>query len=220
MSIQTDDFVNTRSLTKSRRKRAVGRPTIRKNGQAFTGVERVQRWRRQEKIREQQRKHGIANGECVEWYTPAEIIVAARHVMGRIDLDPASCELAQTVVKARMFHTADDNGLKHPWHGNVFVNPPYSRGYIPLFVNKLIAEIHAGHTSQAILLTRGGTDTKWFNRAAGAASAICFPSRIKFWGVDKQIKTSMMTQVILYFGNKPEKFRKKFSQFGFVRIFA
>jgi hypothetical protein len=220
MSIQTDDFVNTRTLTKSRRKRAVGRPTIRKNGQAFTGVERVQRYRKKFKMREQRRKHGLVRGECVEWYTPETIIQAARRVMGKIDVDPSSCELAQTVVRAKTFHTILDNGLKQDWHGNIWLNPPYSRGFISLFVDKLIAEINAGHTTQAILLTRCGTDTKWFHRAATEAQAVCFPSRIKFWGAGKQIKTSMMTQVILYFGDKPDKFGKQFSEFGFVRIFA
>jgi ParB family chromosome partitioning protein len=223
MSIQSDNFVAVAGATKLRRKRPVGRPTKRKNGKAYSGAERSKNWRRKEKIREQQRKYGLPTDmsqQVMEWYTPPDIIQAAHRVMGKIDVDPTSCELAQTVVRAKIFHTVDDNGLKHPWHGTIWLNPPYTRGFIALFVDKLITEINAGHATQAILLTRGGTDTKWFHRAATAAQAVCFPSRIKFWSADRKIKTSLMTQVILYFGNKPEKFQKQFSQFGFVRMFV
>jgi hypothetical protein len=38
-----------------------------------------------------------------EWYTPVKYIEAARRVLGNIDLDPASCEAAQTTVRARQF---------------------------------------------------------------------------------------------------------------------
>jgi hypothetical protein len=35
-----------------------------------------------------------------EWYTPARLVEAARAVLGTIDLDPTSCEVAQRLVKA------------------------------------------------------------------------------------------------------------------------
>ena len=35
-----------------------------------------------------------------EYYTPGQFIEAAREVMGEIDLDPASCALAQETVRA------------------------------------------------------------------------------------------------------------------------
>jgi hypothetical protein len=60
-----------------------------------------------------------------EHYTPRATVDAAREVLdGRIDLDPASCELANKIVGATKIYTRDDDGLAQPWHGNVFLNPP------------------------------------------------------------------------------------------------
>lgn len=64
----------------------------------------------------------------VEHYTPKEIVEASREVLGCIDLDPASSELAQRTVKAKCWYGKDSphgwDGLRHQWYGNVFLNPP------------------------------------------------------------------------------------------------
>ncbi len=44
--------------------------------------------------------------------------------MGRIDLDPASCEAANAVVRAPKIFTARDNGFTREWNGRVLLNPP------------------------------------------------------------------------------------------------
>src|ERR1051325_9718595 len=65
----------------------------------------------------------------MEWYSPPELIERARTVMGSIDLDPASCALAQRVVKAETWFDAKHDGLKRRWTGNVWLNPPFNRGH-------------------------------------------------------------------------------------------
>ena len=63
------------------------------------------------------------SSESAECYTPAPIMEAARQVMGRIDLDPASKPTANKTVGATRFYDRDENGLSMPWRGRVWLNP-------------------------------------------------------------------------------------------------
>lgn len=63
----------------------------------------------------------------MEYYTPAEVISAARSVLGRIDLDPCSCEAANRTVGAQSYYTLLEDGLRQEWRGRVWVNPPGRR---------------------------------------------------------------------------------------------
>ncbi|MBV8771497.1 MAG: hypothetical protein JO166_04065 [Deltaproteobacteria bacterium] len=47
---------------------------------------------------------------------PPEIVKAVRRLMGGIDLDPASNEIAQEVVGAARYFTKDDDALPHEWY--------------------------------------------------------------------------------------------------------
>jgi phage N-6-adenine-methyltransferase len=169
----------------------------------------------------------IANGSHVslnsgenEWYTPPEYIEAAREAMGSIDLDPASCEVAQANVKARRHFTIDDNGLDKKWSGNVWLNPPYSKELIGLFAEKVVGE--SSRFKQAIVLVNNATDTAWFHRLASVASAACFmKGRIRF--LDKTgspANTPVQGQVAIYIGPGVDEFRKAFSRFGVVMFFG
>lgn len=69
-----------------------------------------------------------------EWYTPKWLCDIAREVLGGIDIDPASTELANKSVGARVFLTKDDNSLESDWStvcGKspylLFMNPPGGR---------------------------------------------------------------------------------------------
>ena len=154
-----------------------------------------------------------------EWYTPSKYIEAARAVMGSIDLDPASCELAQETVQAGQYFTIDDNGLTKKWRGNVWLNPPYSKESVGLFAAKLVEE--TANLSQAIVLVNNATDTQWFHEMASVATAICFiRGRIKF--NDKNgtpANTPVQGQVCLYVGGNHMKFCQVFSSFGITANF-
>ena len=62
--------------------------------------------------------------ESNEAYTPRDVVEASRATLGAIDLDPASCALANTVVRASSFFSFHDDGLNRPWRGRTFCNPP------------------------------------------------------------------------------------------------
>lgn len=69
-------------------------------------------------------KHSKAE---VRWGTPSDIVERARNVMGSIDLDPCSSTDFNETVKAGIYYDLDEcgqDGLKLPWFGKVFVNPP------------------------------------------------------------------------------------------------
>jgi len=150
-----------------------------------------------------------------ENYTPEYIIEACRSVMGSIDLDPASCEYTQRIVKATQFFTEKENGLEQNWYGNVFLNPPYQMPLIRQFVEKLIKELP--RLKAAILLTNNNTDTKWFLKAAQNAQMICFTKgRIHFYTKEKEETQPTNGQTLFYFGNNEMKFREVFSGIGWI----
>ncbi|MDS4011549.1 MAG: DNA N-6-adenine-methyltransferase [Defluviicoccus sp.] len=153
-----------------------------------------------------------------EWYTPAPYVEAARACLGSIDLDPASAPAAQETIRAARFFTRDDDGLKHDWHGRIWLNPPYAQPDITRFIVKLLAEIAAGRATEAILLTHNYTDTGWFHAAAGQCAALCFTrGRIRFVGASGEIAAPTQGQAFFYFGPGLERFRASFASFGFIR---
>jgi len=152
-----------------------------------------------------------------EWYTPAQYIEAAREVMGGIDLDPASSAEAQKTVKASEYFTAERSGLTQPWHGRVFLNPPYAQPVGGQFVAKLVAEVKAGRVQQAILLVNNCTDTGWFHEAARACAVICFTSgRISYVNPDGDSTSPTQGQAFFYLGDLAESFVSRFAAFGLL----
>jgi len=136
-----------------------------------------------------------------EWYTPPHIIEAARATLGgTIDLDPASCVEANKVVQAEKIYTREDNGLAREWSGNVWLNPPYGRGVMDHFVEKLRFHVLRGDVSSAIVLTNACTDAAWWHMLADGADAIYFPrGRLRFWGPMEHGNSPTQGQTVFLF---------------------
>lgn len=151
-----------------------------------------------------------------EWYTPMEYIEMARRVMGSIDLDPASTDFAQEVVRAEKYFTEDSDGLNQDWAGNIWLNPPYENKLIMQFIDKLIGE---KEVSQAIVLTNNNTDTQWFKKLFNWCDLLCFTTgRINFHKKDNTISAPTNGQTFFYMGNNYKKFAEEFNKIGLIMI--
>ena len=153
-----------------------------------------------------------------EWYTPPDIVSLARNVMGKIDLDPASSDIANETIGAEEYYTMEDDGLEQEWHGNVWLNPPYAQPFISKFASKVSQEYEAGNITQACVLVNNATETEWFRRIAANAGAICFPGgRIKFLDPGGDASGApLQGQAIIYLGKDINKFAEAFSLIGMV----
>jgi len=163
--------------------------------------------------------HVANNSGDNEWYTPAHIIEAARSVMGGIDLDPASNDIANGVVKAATYYTVDDDGLSHQWSGRVWLNPPYARESIAQFIEHLVDNRNLGHVTQAIVLVNNATETIWFRHLISVASSVVFPGgRVRFWKADGETSGPLQGQAIVYIGDCPQLFYEQFADLGWGAI--
>lgn len=145
------------------------------------------------------------------WMTPPEQLEAARSFMGSIDFDPASNYVAQQYVQAKVYAITEEeeayqkqlyldnglqvtnsevtgikviNGLNIPWSGNVWLNPPYSRDLINVFVDKTIKESYNTQVQNILLLVNSQTDTAWYHALLENAQALLlYKGRLKFWKV-------------------------------------
>lgn len=139
--------------------------------------------------------------------------------MGSIDLDPASCAMANETVRAERYYTQEDDGLKQSWGGCVWLNPPYGhekgQSYQAIWTNNLIAEYDRGNVLQSITLLDSRTDTRWFHRLF-ERFPICFvKGRINFYtSVESPFTTHTHGTIFVYLGPHEDRFITEFSAFG------
>lgn len=158
----------------------------------------------------------------IEWYTPREYVEAAREVLGEIDLDPASCFVANEKVRAAQIFTKEDDALSQPWHGRVFMNPPYGvdketkSSVAGMFCMKAIDEYIAGNIEAAIILVNSAHAQKW--QKPLYQFPVCFVDhRIAFESSDGVInKAPTFMNIFVYLGDDKAKFADVFAKHGYV----
>lgn len=161
-----------------------------------------------------------------EWYSPSHLVEEARKVMGHIELDPASCALANETVKASRYYTQEQDGLQQNWHAaTVWLNPPYGHVKIPglgnnkshqqAFAQKLLTEMWNGQVEEAILLSLGNPNSKWFQPFFD--HTICFLSgHTNFRRADGRAGHFGFPLAIVYLGPHTQRFIDEFKAFGCV----
>lgn len=155
-----------------------------------------------------------------EWYTPAKYVEAARRLMDGIDLDPASCELANETIKALVYYDIASNGLNKDWPGRVWLNPPY--GYTDGESNQSVWSKHLRDqhknkiTKEAVLLVNAAVDTNWFHDLLAEFPICLTRGRINFTTPEPTISGSTHGSAFVYFGSQLDKFCEIFSEFGTV----
>lgn len=141
-------------------------------------------------------EHEPCIGASDDWYTPRAIFDALNLTF---DLDPCSPGEGHWVPARHVFTKADD-GLSRPWHGCVFVNPPFGgrEGHIPWL------ERFLDH-GNGIAIVRAYTSSGWFHRHLPRAEMILFPrGKTKFVRPDGSIGSSPGHGVVLIgMGNRP-----------------
>lgn len=171
------------------------------------------------RVIEKTKPHVSNNSGNNEWYTPPELIEAAKIVLGAIDLDPASSATANAKIKAKRFYSERENGLldKKTWKGRVWMNPPYSSELVGDFCAKLVRHVDRGDVLAAIVLVNNATETQWFGQLIGVASSVCFPAkRVRFWSPNGVAGAPLQGQAIIYIGENRKAFAAAFRSLGWV----
>lgn len=111
-----------------------------------------------------------------EWPTPQDLFDELSFCYGGFTLDP--CATSENAKCARFFTKAED-GLKQPWTGKVFVNPPYGRE-IGRWVKKAWEE--SLHGTLVVCLVPARVDTRWWHDYAKKGHVYFLRGRLKFGG--------------------------------------
>lgn len=150
-----------------------------------------------------------AAGETDEWYTPKYIFDALGVTF---DLDVACPPDGPRHVPAAAFFC--ERALEHPWHGLVWMNPPF--GHMST-KRAWLAKFFAHGDGIALLPDR--TSAPWWQEAAPRASAICFVAgKIKFERPDGSIGESPGTGSCLFAAGERARLIVVASGLGFTHV--
>lgn len=127
------------------------------------------------------------------WLTPPELIKA----LGEFDLDPCTpIEMPWDTAKHR--YTPNEDGLKQPWYGRVWLNPPYGKE-----AGKWLNKLAAHGNGIALIFARTETEM-FFNNVWDKAHGILFiKGRLFFHYPDgtKAIANSGAPSVLIAYGS-------------------
>jgi ParB family transcriptional regulator, chromosome partitioning protein len=161
----------------------------------------------------------LTSEETVEWYTPPWVVAMVASVLGEIDLDPASCEMAQRWIRAAKYYTKEQDGLSRSWFGRVWLNPPFENA--PRFVEYLVEEFEQGRVYEAVLLVNSNLGYKWYEDLWIHYPVCMIRDRMRFINEQGIMAgaAAKRAQTLVLFHRTPEtldRFVRAFTPFGRV----
>lgn len=138
------------------------------------------------------------------WQTPEWLIDKLNRGLGGIDLDPCAGPNTDHAETNWSIENGQD-GLENEWHGNVFINPPFSDK--DSFIEKSIEQKE--NTDITVLLTPDSTDVKsWYHNLITNHYTYTWFSkgRINYYDpVEGEVATGVSFGTALHFmGGMPE----------------
>lgn len=110
------------------------------------------------------------------WSTPQEFFDGIDREFG-FTIDVCADE---TSAKCPKFYTPEDDGLKQPWVGRVWCNPPYSE--IPKWIERGHIAVTSGECDVAVFLLPSRTGVGWFHEFALRHEVRFIRGRLNFGG--------------------------------------
>jgi len=138
----------------------------------------------------------ILKAQKTNWETPRKFFDDLWNEFDGFDLDPACQKTDYTasriLAKGGIIMIPDDDkpsileiqrdGLKQPWHGKVYLNPPYGDEEVN-WIRKAYEETQNGNANLVVALLPVRTDTKrWHNYIHGKAQVRFIKGRLRFVG--------------------------------------
>src|SRR5262245_21586997 len=154
-----------------------------------------------------------------DYFTPAEIVEAARTAMGGIDLDAASHWMANKRHQIPEYFDVNHSAFENPWHGRVWLNPPY--GDNEPWYREIRRYTMSGEVEQLCMLSPVWAFTTVIARPVVNMSSgfIMLNPTPKFWGNPKGKTGTNNPHGILYIGNRAAEFFRAFEPFGYPMEF-
>ena len=120
---------------------------------------------------------GLFSSNTEMWGTP-QLLFNQLNEEFHFDLDV--CAIKEN-AKCEKFFSPEDDGLKQPWYGNCFMNPPYG-SVIKFWIEKAYKEsLYNEKVNIVVGLLPSRTDTKYFHSFIYNKSEIRFiKGRLKF----------------------------------------
>ena len=119
------------------------------------------------------------SSHSVMWETPWD---SFNNLNRKYNFDLDVCAIKEN-SKCRHFFSPQEDGLKQPWHGRCWMNPPYGRNETGKWVEKAFSESLGDCLVVALLPAR--TDTKWYQQFVNHQPSVAvrfLKGRLKFGG--------------------------------------